>query len=355
MLTSTGLPLNAAAYFLCSRRQGFDMNHAGSTGHLCLGNPFGRLVGGVIANSGASGVVNVTADLTMMPLPNGAVAVQPGETWNFQCWHRDAVSGIATSNFSDGLGVLFNSGGSPIPGMVPIPAGTFSMGSNAPSGLPYYGSANEQPVHQVTISSLFWMSQHEVTQAEYQALIGTNPAYHSGATRPVEVVSWHDARAYCAALTGQQAGNLPPGYEYRLPTEAEWEYACRAGTTTEFHGGPDLFCDHARFYNSYHATPPQVCPSPSATEPVGSYAPNAFGLYDMHGNVREWCLDSYALYSSTAITDPFVTGGLYRVFRGGCWNDNSAFCRSAIRNDYNSGYAIGYIGFRVVLAPILVP
>jgi len=235
------------------------------------------------------------------------------------------------------------------PGMVPIPAGTFQMGSNAASGAPYHGPVG--PVHQVTLNNCIWMGQHEVTQAEYQALMGSNPAFFPGATRPVEEVSWHQARAYCAALTAQQAGNLPAGYEYRLPTEAEWEYACRAGTTTEFHYGPALFCNQARFGYSYHSN--YSCGS--STVPVGSYAPNAFGLYDMHGNVWEWCLDSYAPYSSAAVTDPFVTGGPYRVLRGGGWAYSSFYCRSAIRGSGGPGSTNYDIGFRVGLAPVLVP
>jgi formylglycine-generating enzyme required for sulfatase activity len=353
-LTSSSLPLNAAAYFLCSRAQGFVQNPGGSAGNLCLANPIGRRVGGVIPNSGATGVVSVAADLTVIPQPSGTVAVQPGETWNFQCWYRDAVGGVATSNFSDGLAVLFTATQT-VPGMVPIPAGTFLMGSNAASGPPYYGPIG--PVHQVTISCPFWMGQHEVTQAEYQALMGSNPSGFVGATQPVETVSWHQARAYCAALTAQQVGNLPAGYEYRLPTEAEWEYACRAGTTTEFHYGPDLFCNQARFGHSYHSNPPAACSNPNGTAPVGSYAPNAFGLYDIHGNVWEWCLDSYAAYSSASVTNPFVTGGPYRVVRGGSWYNGSDICRSAFR--FNGiivpGITNSDLGFRVVLAPVLVP
>jgi formylglycine-generating enzyme required for sulfatase activity len=354
LLTSSGLPQHAAAHFLCSRTQGFAMNPGGSAGNLCLGSPIGPRVGGVIANSGATGVVNATADLTVMPQPSGAVAVQPGETWNFQCWYRDAVGASATSNFSDGLAVLFTATQT-VPGMVAIPAGTFLMGSNAAPGPPYYGGPDQQPVHQVTISYPFWMGQHEVTQAEYTALIGSNPSGFLGATRPVERVTWHDARAYCAALTTQQAGlgNVPAGLEYRLPTEAEWEYTCRAGTTTEFYYGPGLFCNQARFVYSFHST--SVCNS-NDTVPVGSYAPNAFGLYDMHGNVFEWCLDSYAPYTSASVTDPFVSGGPRRHHRGGGWNGNSHSCRSAFRvQGSDPGFSSNLVGFRVVLAPALVP
>jgi formylglycine-generating enzyme required for sulfatase activity len=240
--------------------------------------------------------------------------------------------------------------------MVPIAAGTFAMGSTAAPGPPYYGEYTSDPVRQVTLSYAYWMGQHEVTQAEYQALVGANPSLFPGATRPVEQVSWHDARAYCAALTAQQVGlgNVPLGLEYRLPTEAEWEYACRAGTTTEFHTGPALFCNEARFSFSYHSS--SECSSwQRGTAPVGSSPPNVFGLYDMHGNVWEWCLDSYAAYSSAAVTDPFVTGSALRVLRGGGWSFSSDFCRSALRGRHGPGSTDDYKGFRVVLGPALVP
>jgi formylglycine-generating enzyme required for sulfatase activity len=242
------------------------------------------------------------------------------------------------------------------PGMAAIPAGTFLMGSNAASGAPYFGNSTAQPVHEVSITNCFWMGQHEVTQAEYLALAGSNPSSFQGATRPVETVSWHDARSYCAALTAQQAalGQVPTGYQYRLPTEAEWEYACRAGTTTEFHYGSALFCGDARLGYSYHSD--SSCFNPSGTVPVGAYAPNAFGLYDMHGNVWEWCLDSWARYNSGAQSDPFVTGGSSRVLRGGGWNASSALSWSAFRNvNGNPGATMSNLGFRVVLAPVLVP
>ncbi len=240
------------------------------------------------------------------------------------------------------------------PGMVPIQGGTFQMGSNAASGPPYFGPVG--PVHDVTISYCFWMGQHEVTQSEYAALMGTNPSSFPGANNPVEQVTWFNAQAYCAALTAQQSalGNIPPGYQYRLPTEAEWEYACRAGTTTEFNVGVALLCNHAKFYYSHHSN--AYCGSFfDGPVPVGSYAPNAWGLYDMHGNVWEWCLDSYAPYSAAAVTDPFVTGGPYRVMRGGQWDGNSEVCRSALRVSSDPSYWFDNRGFRVVLAPVLVP
>ena len=233
------------------------------------------------------------------------------------------------------------SGACQIPsGFVPIQPGTFQMGE--------VGVA--EPVHSVTISYPFWMGAKEVTQAEYASLMASNPSYFQGnASRPVEQVTWFNARSYCAALTAQQAalGAVPSGYEYRLPTEAEWEYACRAGTTTSWNVGNSLSCSQANHNsNGYCVGQPSV---------VGSYAPNAWGLYDMHGNVWEWCLDSYAGYSSSAVTDPFVTGGPYRVFRGGSWYNFSFSCRSAFRDILAPGNAYDNIGFRVVLAPVLVP
>jgi formylglycine-generating enzyme required for sulfatase activity len=230
------------------------------------------------------------------------------------------------------------------------------MGSNAAGGPPYYGHSSTQPAHQVTISYSFFMGATEVTQAQYQALMGTNPSLYVGPNNPVERVSWNNAQVYCAALTAQQAalGNVPAGYQFRLPTEAEWEYACRAGTTTEFNTGASLFCGDAKFGYSYHSNSP--CGS-GGTAVVGSYSPNGWGLYDMHGNVWEWCLDSYAPYTAGPVTDPFVTGGpaSARAIRAGGWYDPSSSCRSAVRDGYNPGESYYDIGFRVVLGPILVP
>jgi formylglycine-generating enzyme required for sulfatase activity len=280
-----------------------------------------------------------------------------GQVLHAQGWFRDPGAAKQT-NLSDALRFTLLSPPTPcvsaIPGMALIPAGTFMQGSNASSWPPYQNDPSTQPVHQVTISYCFWMGATEVTQAQYSALMGTNASWFPGPDRPVERVTWFNAQAYCAALTAQQSAlsSVPPGYQYRLPTEAEWEYACRAGTTTEFNVGTSLFCYQAKFSFSNHSG--SSCNS-SATDPVASYAPNAWGLYDMHGNVWEWCLDSYAGYSPGVVTDPFVTGGPERVRRGGGWVMASADCRSAIRNGIDPGFANNDTGFRVVLAPILVP
>jgi formylglycine-generating enzyme required for sulfatase activity len=242
----------------------------------------------------------------------------------------------------------------PLLNMVPIAPGTFQMGSTA-------GQSNEQPVHQVTLTQPFWMGKYEVKQAEYQSVVGSNPSSFQGANapnapqRPVERVSWNSAVAYCQALTAteQAAGRVPAGYQYRLPTEAEWEYCCRAGTTTEWHTGTSLSTSQANFQGALaNGTFPN-----GQTAVVGSYAPNQFGLHDMHGNVLEWCLDSYALYAPGSVTDPFVTGGADRVIRGGSWQSSftATFCRSAYRYGFSPGFSSGDVGFRVVLAPVLVP
>ncbi len=147
-------------------------------------------------------------------------------------------------------------------------------------------------------------------------------------------------------------GNVPVGMEYRLPTEAEWEYACRAGTTTEYNVGANFYCSSARIGYSNHIN--DWCAGGGPLD-VGSYVPNGLGLYDMHGNVYEWCLDSHASYSSGAVTDPFVTGSSLRVLRGGSFSSDDFYCRSAFRISTSSDGIYASIGFRVVFAEILVP
>jgi formylglycine-generating enzyme required for sulfatase activity len=244
---------------------------------------------------------------------------------------------ITTTN--GGRGVVGVPG---VPNMVPIPAGSFQMGSTQ-------GAPHEQPVHTVHITRPFWIGKYEVAQAEWQAVMANNPSHFVGPNRPVEMVSWHDAMAYCAALTTreQAAGRLPVGYQYRLPTEAEWEYCCRAGTTTEWNVGNSLSCGLANF---------DYCVGQTAN--VGSYGPNAWGLHDMHGNIWEWCLDAWdgsANYPSSAVSDPYVSSGPIRVIRSGCWFGIGSNCRSAVRYGGVLVYRSYGIGFRIVLAPILVP
>jgi formylglycine-generating enzyme required for sulfatase activity len=230
----------------------------------------------------------------------------------------------------------------------------------------------------VTISRGFWMGKYEVTQAEYGDVVGGNPSYFRNGTtspyggsggpvtselrHPVESVSWSDATNYCGRLTERErsAGRLPLGYVYRLPTEAEWEYACRAGTTTPFPYGNELRSGMANFRGKYEYPPcgndPYWCYNPSGiylgrTTAAGSYAPNAWGLYDMHGNVWEWCLDWYGAYPGESVTDPQGPGtGSTRVFRGGSGFSPADYLRSASRNWDLADVQSMSVGFRAVLA-----
>jgi formylglycine-generating enzyme required for sulfatase activity len=208
----------------------------------------------------------------------------------------------------------------------------------------------------VTISKGFWMSKYEMTQEEYMAVMGTNPSYFKGeARKPVEQVSWDDATNYCAKLTARkrEAGTLPAGYAYRLPNEAEWEYACRAGTTTATAYGDSLSSTQANFNGDYPYVVITKGPNLRATTKVGSYAPNAWGLYDMHGNVWEWCLDWYSgALPGGNVTDPRgPNAGAGRVHRGGSWIGGGWYCRSANRYDGWPDGDYSRLGFRAVLAP----
>lgn len=237
----------------------------------------------------------------------------------------------------------------PAQGMVWIKPGTFLMGSRVGE---LARGANETQ-HPVTLTKGFWMGVHEVTQAEYQAVMGNNPSSFTGNTnRPVESVSWNDAVAYCAALTTAErtAGRIPATWEYRLPTEAEWEYCSRAGArTTRFGYGDDLAATSLGDYAWVSAN------SGSTTHPVEQKRPNAWGLMDMHGNVFEWCLNSTdgGDYpgGSAAVTDPRSVTGSDRVSRGGGWGNGARYCRAALRLASSPGYRYYDLGFRLALAP----
>ena len=232
--------------------------------------------------------------------------------------------------------------------MIWIEPGTFMMGSPTDE----LGRDSDETQHQVTLTRGYWLGTYEVTQAQYEAVMGTNPSYFKGADFPVEKVSWYNAMDFCAKLTDieRAAGRLPEGYEYTLPTEAQWEYACRAETTTALNSGKNLSdknkCPEMDEVGWYEYN------SDSTTHPVGQKMPNAWGLYDMHGNVFEWCLDWYGSYPSSAVTDPKgSSSGSYRVIRGGSWNFNAYSCRSAYRFDSTpSDFNRNYFGFRVALS-----
>jgi formylglycine-generating enzyme required for sulfatase activity len=213
-----------------------------------------------------------------------------------------------------------------------IPAGTFQMGSND-------GEPRERPVHQVTISHPFYLGKYAVTQEQWEVVMGTNPSYYRGGrNRPVEQVSWEDAQAFIRRLNAKEGGAL-----YRLPTEAEWEYACRAGSTTAYSFGDDP--SQLDAYGWYWDN------SDRMTHPVGQRTPNAWGLYDMHGNVNEWVQDRDGDYSPKPVTDPQgPASGSNRVIRGGGLADGAWSCRSAFRNLFTPNYSGGSLGFRLLRA-----
>jgi formylglycine-generating enzyme required for sulfatase activity len=202
-----------------------------------------------------------------------------------------------------------------------------------------------------------------VTQAEYLAVMGKNPSWFTSDLKcPVEQVTWSDATNYCGKLTDREqlAGRLPAGWVYRLPTESEWEYACRAGTTNGFDYGSALRSGKANFDGRYEydaTTGTLIKPGGTflgSTTNVGSYVPNAWGLYDMHGNVAEWTQDwgASSLPGGT-VTDPDgPPTGSRRVARGGSWYDIGWACRSARRRQELPTYRNTDLGFRIVLAPI---
>ena len=257
---------------------------------------------------------------------------------------------------------------------VNIPAGTFTMGSPTSE----VSRDNDETQHEVTLSA-FRMSKYEITNAQYAAFlnakgIGSDGKYAAGAyptqaliyassgsydwglhytnnqwipvagyeNHPVINVTWYGATEYATYVDGS------------LPTEAQWEYACRAGSTTPFNTGSCLTNLQAnyRWDNPYSTCTNSVTTYPGKTQPVGSYSPNAYGLYDMHGNVWEWCSDWYGTYPTDAQTNP--TGpatGSYRVYRGGSWLYDAQFCRSAVRSNSTAYDYEYYIGFRVVFVP----
>jgi formylglycine-generating enzyme required for sulfatase activity len=229
--------------------------------------------------------------------------------------------------------------------MIAIPGGTFLMGSPENEVERF---SDESPQHEVTVPG-FFIGKYQLTQLQYQTIMGTNPSYFKGDNRPVEGVCWEDAVKFCQKLNHRTLGN------YRLPSEAEWEYACRAGTKTPFHFGDNVTTDLVNYNGNY--------PYPSApkgkyreqTTDVGIFPPNAFGLYDMHGNVWEWCEDERHENYINAPTDGSswqsrISLG-QKVLRGGCWHDYARYCRSACRLKSPCCSRNYFYGFRVVLSP----
>jgi formylglycine-generating enzyme required for sulfatase activity len=214
--------------------------------------------------------------------------------------------------------------------LVPIPAGEFMMG--------------DQPLHRVALTKSFYLGRTEVTQGQWKAVMGTTPwkgysFVKEGGDYPAVYVSWEDAVEFCRKLSAKE------GVEYRLPTEAEWEYACRAGTTTVYSFGDDesQLGEYAWIEeNTQYA-------GEGYDHIVGQKKPNPWGLYDMHGNVFEWCQDWYGEYPSDDVTDPVgPDSGSYRVSRGGGWFSSAVYCRSAVRLWITPSGRDFSLGFRVL-------
>ena len=228
--------------------------------------------------------------------------------------------------------------------LVAIPGGTFRMGS--PQG---QGYDDERPLHTVRVAP-FIMSRGPITQAQWQAVMGALPACRfSGPQRPVENVAWHQARAFCERLSKSSRR------AYRLPTESEWEYACRAESITPFHFGPTITTELANYNGEFtFLAEPKGVYRHHTTE-AGSFPPNAFGLYDMHGNLWEWCADAWHDDYVGAPTDgrPWATGDApCRVARGGSWHDTPQVCRSAVRLKCEANAGDELTGFRVAFSTI---
>ena len=217
--------------------------------------------------------------------------------------------------------------------MVRVEGGTFTMGATSEQKKDI--STDEKPKHQVTLSS-FSIGKYEVTQEEWEAVMGSNPSSFKGAKRPVETVSWNDCQEFIRKL------NVMTGKQFRLPTEAEWEYAARGGSKSngyKYSGSDNL--DHVAWYDEH---------SVSMTHDVGQKSPNELGLFDMSGNVWEWCQDWHGKYNSGNQTNPSgPSSGSYRVNRGGSWRNNVRYCRVSNRDLDSPSCTRGTLGFRLAL------
>ncbi|MDB4348470.1 formylglycine-generating enzyme family protein, partial [bacterium] len=243
--------------------------------------------------------------------------------------------------------------------MIYCEPGSFTMGQSDIS--------NASPEHEVTLTQGFYLGKYEVTQAQYEAVMtgntetdilgnvfsATPSTRYSGSDRPVETLSWDAAQVFLARLNTLEAGNIPAGWAYVLPTEAQWEYACRAGTTTIYSWGDTITPDDANYNwdgDGYDGS------DFKASREVGSYDPNPWGFFDMHGNVWEWTADrndGYGGYSSGAQTDPEgPASGVFRVLRGGAWNNAGSGLSSAVRTFWGQSYSNHNFGFRLALKQI---
>lgn len=241
--------------------------------------------------------------------------------------HSNSTS--STVSLSAELNKLINN-------MVYVSSGTFTMGATSEQGSD--AESDEKPTHSVTLSS-YYICKYEVTQALWRAVMGSNPSYFKGDNLPVERVSWNDCQTFINRL------NSYTGRNFRLPTEAEWEFAARGGNYSRHYkySGSNYIGDVAWYGDN----------SDSRTHPVGTKQPNELGLYDMSGNVYEWCSDWYGSYSSYSQSNPTgPNGGSCRVERGGCWYCFARFCRSSFRNGGTPGGSSYGLGLRLVLSQL---
>ncbi len=219
-----------------------------------------------------------------------------------------------------------------------IPAGTFTRGSAEEE------EEEEATPYQVSLTKPFYMGKFQITQAQWNAIMGNNSSHFKGDNRPVEKVSWDDCQKFIKKLNAREDVK-----NYRLPTEAEWEYACHAGTTTVFSFGDSLSSEQANFDGNYPYGGASKGKYLGRTTDVGSYEPNAWGLYDMHGNVWEWCHDWDGDYPTSPVTNPSgASSGSERVVRGGSWFDYARDCSAAFHDGIRPGVRNCYVGFRLL-------
>ncbi|MBO1058938.1 MAG: SUMF1/EgtB/PvdO family nonheme iron enzyme [Dolichospermum sp. JUN01] len=276
-----------------------------------------------------------------IPTPENTTSSNNLKTFSFEVVSTNATGNIINRRNESAKYFAEDLGNGVTLEMVEIPGGTFIMGSPESEAGRY---SNESPQHQVIVPS-FFLGKYPLTQAQYQAIMGVNPSSFQGNNRPVESVSWDDAVTFCEKLSQKTQKN------YKLPSEAEWEYACRAGTTTPFYFGESITTDLVNYNGNYtYASAPEGKNRQQTTD-VGSFPPNAFGLYDMHGNVWEWCLDDYDNYSNAPKDGSALTGrGVVKLLRGGSWFNVPSNCRSAYRINYNPAVSYYSNGFRLVVS-----
>jgi len=270
--------------------------------------------------------------------------IEPQEPVEFEAVTVDRQGEIIARKTHRAQQYVEDPGGGVLLEMVAIPDGTFLMGS--PRG---YGYPDERPQHRVTVAP-FLMAKYPVTQEQWKAAMGRLPPCRcKGARRPVDRVSWKDATEFCEQLSSKT------GRIFRLPSEAQWEYACRARTTTPFYCGETITTDLANYVGEHtYLSEPKGIYRHEATD-VGSFPPNPFGLYDMHGNVWEWCADPWHEDYTGAPADERAWepsgDNSHRVLRGGSWHDPPDLCRCAVRLKFNPAEGEDFCGFRVMTAP----